>query len=538
MLDLIIRNGRVIDGTGSPWYQADIGIVGSKIASIGNLAGQQAREEIDADRQIVCPGFIDMHTHSDLFILAQPYLSAKIRQGITTDLLGQDGISAAPLAPAHVDAWQKNLAGLDGTPPIEWDWTDVDSYLQKIEEAKPCYNLSYLVPHGNLRMQVMGLEGRAATAEEITQMQEQLRIALEQGASGLSSGLIYPPCCYAELREIEALCEVAAQYGAPFVVHQRSEGDDIIASMQELIDIAQRTGLHLHFSHFKICGKKNWHKASDVLKLLDDSRAAGVEITFDQYPYTAGSTMLSAILPPWAHAGGTNEMLARLADPDKKAQMKRDMKEGIHGWDSMYDWAGPEGIFITSVASEQNREVVGKNLGEIARMRGDADPADTALRLIEEEKNAVGMIDFVMDDAVVSRIMAHPVGSFGSDGLLGGEPHPRAYGSFPRILGKYARDEQALTLVEAIRKATSHPARILGLSDRGIVREGLQADLVILDEKRVIDTATYEQPRQFPEGISHVVVNGQIVLANGEERHVPAGNVLRRCYSKKSYQTT
>lgn len=536
MFDLIIRNGRVIDGTGSPWYQADIGIVGSIIASIGNLTGQEAAEEIDAGGQIVCPGFIDMHTHSDLFILAQPYLSAKIRQGITTDLLGQDGISAAPLAPQFIDAWQKNLAGLDGTPEIEWDWTDVDSYLEKIEKAKPCYNLSYLVPHGNLRMQVMGLEGRTATAEEIAEMQRLLRIALEQGASGLSSGLIYPPCCYAELTEIEALCQVAAEYGAPFVVHQRSEGDDIISSMQELIDIAQRTGLHLHFSHFKICGKKNWHKADDVLQLLDDSRAAGVEITFDQYPYTAGSTMLSAILPPWAHAGGTNEMLTRLADPLKQSEMKKDMKEGIHGWDSMYDWAGPEGIFITSVASEKNQDVVGKHLGEIAHMRGDADPADTALRLILEEKNAVGMIDFVMDDAVVSRIMAHPVGSFGSDGLLGGEPHPRAYGSFPRILGKYARDEQALTVVEAIRKATSHPARILGLSDRGIVREGLKADLVIFNEQSVIDKATYDQPRQFPEGILYVVVNGQIVLANGEERHVPAGQVLRRRYRKESQQ--
>ena len=246
--------------------------------------------------------------------------------------------------------------------------------------------------------------------------------------------------------------------------------------------------------------------------------------------------MLSAILPPWAHAGGTNEMLTRLADPLKQLEMKKDMKEGIHGWDSMYDWAGPEGIFITSVASEKNQDVVGKHLGEIARMRGNADPADTALRLILEEKNAVGMIDFVMDDAVVSRIMAHPVGSFGSDGLLGGEPHPRAYGSFPRILGKYARDEQAMTVVEAIRKATSHPARILGLSDRGIVREGLKADLVILNEQSVIDKATYDQPRQFPEGISHVVVNGQIVLANGEEKHVPAGQALRRRYRKESQQ--
>lgn len=425
MFDILIRNAKVLDGTGSPWFRADVGISGDRIAAVGRLDGAAAPTEIDAAGRILCPGFIDMHTHSDLFVLEQPFLSAKIRQGITTDLLGQDGIAAAPLPPEYVEAWQKNLAGLDGTPDISWDWHDVDSYLNKLEAAGPSYNLSFLVPHGNIRMKVMGLEGRAAAPAEIEEMTKVLRRSLLQGASGLSSGLIYPPCVYAQLEEIEALCSVLAEFGAPFVVHQRSEGDDIVESMLELIRIARRTGMHLHFSHFKICGRQNWGKLGQVLELLDATRAEGIEVTFDQYPYTAGSTMLSAILPPWAHAGGTNAMLERLAAPEERARMIADMERGIHGWDSISAWAGWDGIYVTSVASEKNRPFVGKHLREIAGLRGDGNPAETACSLISEEANAVGMIDFVMDEAVVSRIMAHPAGSFGSDGLLGGRtPSP------------------------------------------------------------------------------------------------------------------
>lgn len=531
MFNLIIRSAKIIDGTGSPWYKADLGIIGDKIAKVGNLSAQTAEQMIDARGRVVCPGFIDMHTHSDLYVLEQRFISAKIRQGITTDLLGQDGIAAAPLPTQYVDAWRKNLSGLDGTPNIEWDWSDVDSYLKKIEGVGPSYNISFLVPHGNIRMQVMGLDGRAATPQEIAKMRQVLRESLQQGASGMSSGLIYPPCVYAELEEIQALCEVLAEFGAPFVVHQRSEGDEILESMEDLIRIAEKTGMHLHFSHFKICGKLNWEKADAVLDLLESSRAQGIEITFDQYPYTAGSTMLSAILPPWAHAGGTNALLQRLSDPMERKRIKRDIANGLSGWDNIAAWAGWEGIYITSVVTGQNRIVVGKNLREIAELRSDQDPADTALNLIYEEANAVGMIDFVMDDAVVSRMMAHPAGCFGSDGLLGGEPHPRAYGSFPRILGKYAREEQALTLIDAIRKATSQPARILGLHDRGIIREGLKADMVVLNPHTVIDQATYQNPRQYPKGIDYVIVNGKVVVAEEEEYHIPAGKVLRRTYT-------
>lgn len=405
MFDLLIRNGKIIDGTGSPWYYGDIAVKNGKIAKIGKLANCSAKEEIDAQYQIVSPGFIDMHTHSDLFILDEPLIEAKVRQGITTDLLGQDGIAAAPLPEQFVAPWQKNMAGLNGEPPIDWDWRTIGDYLNKIEANRPSYNLAVLAPHGNIRMEVMGLDNRPATDEEIKQMQQVLRRCLDEGAVGLSTGLIYPPCCFAEMKELEALCQVIAEYGVPLVIHQRSEGDEILESMQELIDMMKRCGAHLHFSHLKVCGKDNWHKTAEVLRKIDQARQEGLEVTFDQYPYIAGSTMLSAILPPWSHDGGSEKMLERLKDPDLRARIAQEMATALKGWDSISKWAGWDGIIITSVQTEANKPFVGKTIAEIARLKGTDDYAKVALDLILEEKNAVGMIDFVMDEESVKFII-------------------------------------------------------------------------------------------------------------------------------------
>lgn len=530
MYDLIIRNGKIIDGTGSPWYYGDIAIKNDKIDKIGNLKSCQGKEEINAHGKVVSPGFIDMHTHSDLVILDTPLIEAKVRQGITTDLLGQDGIAAAPLPEKYVSPWRKNLAGLDGTPPIEWDWTTIGNYLTKIEENQPSYNLAVLAPHGNIRMEVMGLENRAATDEEITQMQDVLRRSLNEGAVGLSTGLIYPPCCFAEMKELEALCQVVAEYGVPLVIHQRSEGDEILESMDELIEMMIRCEGHLHFSHLKNCGKDNWYKTADVIKKIDQARENGLEVTFDQYPYTAGSTMLSAILPPWVHNGGTEAMLKRLEDPQLKEQMIQEMASALKGWDSMSKWAGWDGIIITSVETDDKQYCVGKTIEEIAKIDGRSDFAGIALDLIHHEKNGVGMIDFVMDEESVKAFLKHPSGTIGSDGLLGGKPHPRAYGSFPRILGKYVREEGVLPLEDMIRRMTSQPARIIGLQDRGIIREGLKADLVIFDQEEIIDKATFENSRQFNKGIEAVIVNGQIVIRGEHAYQKHAGQVIRRNY--------
>jgi len=357
-----------------------------------------------------------------------------------------------------------------------------------------------------------------------------LRASLDQGACGLSSGLIYLPCMYGDYEEIEVLCGVAAEYGVPFVVHQRSEGDEILESMDELLDIARKTGVHLHFSHFKVCGRLNWGKTNAVLQKLDEARQSGLEVTFDQYPYTAGSTMLSAILPPWAHEGGTEALMERLRSPDLRRRMSAEMKTGFAGWDSIYAWAGPEGITITSVESQANQICVGRNLLEITSLKEGSDPIETALDLILEESNAVGMIDFVMDEDSVSAIMKHPAGTICTDGLLGGEPHPRAFGSFPKVLGKYVRQDKIYTLEEAIRRMTSQPARIIGFTDRGVLREGMKADLIAFHELDVTDTATYECPKSFPKGIELVIVNGQVVADGNTEYRVAAGQVLRRSY--------
>lgn len=530
MFDLLIRNGKIIDGTGSPWYYADVAIKDGKIAEIGKLTTAKAVEEIDAQYQVVAPGFIDMHTHSDLVILDEALIEAKVRQGITTDLLGQDGIAAAPLPKEFVSTWQKNLAGLDGTPTITWDWETVGEYIGKIERNKPSYNLAVLAPHGNIRMEVMGLANRAATDEEIVQMQHVLRRSLDEGAVGFSTGLIYPPCCFAEMKELEALCQVISEYGVPLVIHQRSEGDEILESMDELIDMMKRCGAHLHFSHLKNCGKDNWHKTVDVLSKIDEARALGLEVTFDQYPYIAGSTMLSAILPPWAHAGGTETMLERLAEPELRYQMIEEMKTALKGWDSMSKWAGWDGIIVTSVESAEKQYCVGKTMIEIAELDMNPNYAEVALDLILHEKNSVGMIDFVMNEESVKAILTHPAGTIGSDGLLGGEPHPRAYGSFPRILGKYVREEKITTLEEMIRRMTSQPARIIGLQDRGIIRTGLAADIVIFNPDTINDQATFEVPRQHNIGIYAVIVNGDIIILEEEAFEKPAGKVLRRSY--------
>ncbi|MEK3978611.1 D-aminoacylase [Psychrobacillus sp. FSL K6-2836] len=529
MVDLIIRNGKIIDGTGSPWYYGDIAVKEGKIEKIGLLTDVQAQKEIDAKGLVVSPGFIDMHTHSDLVILEEPLIEAKVRQGITTDLLGQDGIAAAPLPREYVSTWQKNLAGLDGTPAIDWDWQTVGEYIEKIKRNKPSYNLAVLAPHGNIRMEVMGLANRPATDEEIKRMQDVLRRSLDEGAVGLSTGLIYLPCCFAEMKELEALCQVIAEYGVPLVIHQRSEGDEILESMDELIAMMKRCGAHLHFSHLKNCGKDNWHKTADVLKKIDEARNTGLEVTFDQYPYIAGSTMLSAILPPWAHDGGTEEMLKRLEDLQLRDQIKNEMSTALKGWDSIAKWAGWSGIIITSVETTEKQYCIGKTIEEIAKIDGK-DEADVALDLIVHEKNSVGMIDFVMNEESVKMILAHPAGTVGSDGLLGGEPHPRAYGSFPRILGKYVREEKVTTLEEMIRRMTSQPARIIGLQDRGIIRERLAADIVIFDPDKIIDQATFEKPRQHNVGIETVIVNGQVVVQGEEAYRKPVGVVIVRDY--------
>ena len=383
----------------------------------------------------------------------------------------------------YISPWRKNLAGLDGdSDEVGWDYETTEGYLRALEEKGVGLNESYLVPHGNVRMEAMGLDNRKPSADELERMCGIVRREMEAGAFGLSTGLIYMPCAYAETAELIELCKVVAEFDGAFVVHQRSEADTILSSMEEVIEIGRRSGVKIHFSHFKICGRKNWGVIDCVLELLDHAAAEGIRTSFDQYPYVAGSTMLGAILPPWAHDGGTDKLLARLSDASLRKRMMLDIESGIPGWDNFVDFAGVDQIFVTSVKTAANQELVGKSLQEIGRMR-NRNPLEAAFDLLLAEENAVGMVDFYGKEEHVARFLTRPEQNVCTDGLLGGKPHPRVFGSFPRVLGKYVREENALTLEAAVRKMTSKPAEVFGFEKRGLLKAGYFADVVIFNPK-------------------------------------------------------
>ncbi|QGY38679.1 amidohydrolase family protein [Pseudodesulfovibrio cashew] len=524
-MSIRIDNAQIIDGTGAPAYPGSILIEGELIIAVGDVRAEAARV-IDAGGNVVCPGFIDTHSHSDLVVMEQPFIWPKIRQGVTTEILGQDGISMAPLPEAHIPAWRKNLAGLEGeSDTLDWRYATTGGYLDALERSGVGTNMAYLVPHGNVRMEAMGLDDRKASDADLETMGDILRREFEAGGFGLSTGLIYPPCTYADKREMEALCTVAAEYGRPLVIHQRSEADTILESMAEVLDIGRKTGVHVHFSHFKVCGKNNADKFEPVMALLDQAAAEGLRVTFDQYPYVAGSTMLGAILPPWAHAGGTERLLERLADSEARARMLHDIKHGIDGWDNFVAFAGLDGIFVTSVRTEANADTIGKTLTEIGAMRGKPG-LEAALDLMLQEENAVGMVDFYGLEEHVMAIMSRPEMNACTDGLLGGTPHPRTFGAFPRILGKYVREEKVMSLEEAVRKMTGKPAETFAIEKRGILKPGNFADVVIFDPKTVRDKGTYTNPARHPSGIELVMVNGSVVHGR-ETTETPCGKVLR-----------
>lgn len=525
-MKILIKNGTLIDGNRHKRYVGDILLNGDRIEKIGKV-DVEVDKIIDATGKIVAPGFIDTHSHSDLRVLIDPFIEPKIRQGITTEILGQDGISMAPLPKEYVSSWRKNLAGLDGdSDELSWDWENTNNYLNLIAKTGCGPNELYLVPHGNIRMEAMGLEARPAKKEELEKMKEITRRELEAGAAGVSTGLIYIPCAYSLTEELVEICKVAAEFDRPLVIHQRSEADTMLESMEEVITIAKESGVKIHFSHFKICGKKNWNMIGDIEKLLDKSKEEGIEISYDQYPYVAGSTMLGVIIPPWAHAGGTDKLVERLGNEADRNKIKEDIENGISGWDNFIDFAGFEGIYVTSVKTKANEDCIGKNLLEIAELRGK-DKYDAVFDLLKEEENAVGMYDYYGKDEHVVTFMTREESNICTDGLLGGKPHPRVYGAFPRVIGKFVREMKAMTLEEAIYKMTKKPAETFKIKERGLLKEGYFADVVIFDENTTIDKGTFTDPIQYPEGISHVIVNGEILIDNYVKNEKLPGKVIR-----------
>lgn len=519
MFDLVIKGGRILDGTGNPWYSADIAITDGKIAEIGKIRSE-AERIIDASRLVVSPGFIDTHSHSDLMLIAEPEARQKIMQGVTTEVIGQDGLGEAPVRDDLVDDWRRYLSGLNGDPEIEWGWRGFGEYLDAIESAMPSINVVALIGHGNLRLVTMGMENRDPTATELAEMKEVLSQSMREGASGLSTGLIYPPCVYADTEELTELCRVVSTHGGVFVVHMRNEGDRLLESIEEVESIGMESGVPVHISHFKASGERNWGKVVEALNALEEAREEGVDMTVDQYPYVAGSTFLSSLLPTWMHEGGVEKMLERLRDSDVREKVAEEMRGSGRGSD--WGWGN---VLVTSVKTDGNRGFEGKTLEEIARARGRT-PLEALFDLILEEDNAVTMVSFSMSEDDVRTIMRSHLQMVCTDGIVLGKPHPRAYGSFPRVVGRYVR-EGVLGLEQAVRKTTSMPAQRFNLHERGILRPGMCADIAIFDPKTIVDTATYDDPIQFPEGIEYVIVNGEITVEGGEHAGVQAGKILR-----------
>jgi N-acyl-D-amino-acid deacylase len=528
MYDLVFRQAQLVDGTGSPAFRGDVAVEGDRIAAVGDLSATGARRVINLDGLALTPGFIDLHSHSDLSLPNFPRAESSVRQGITTQLTGNCGLTPYPVVPERADLLRAFAEQVG--PDLTWDWQSAGDYAAYLENLPLATNVALQVGHGALRIGAMGYEQRAPTDAELALLEKLTAQAFEDGVLGLSSGLIYVPGSYSQTDELIALAKIARRYGGFYSSHIRGEGDTLLEAVEEAITIGREAGVPVQLSHHKATGEANWGKIVTSLGLIDAARENGQDVLADQYPYTAGSTTLTALLPQWALQGGLEAMRQRLHDPAtyeriRTAIMNRDADTGARQF-------GPETIMICSVPEGPNRIYEGLMLTEIGRQRGEH-PVDSALHLLASEQTRVQMIVFTMSEDDVKRVMRHKAVAVGTDGLsinatLGGKPHPRTYSTYPRVLAKYVREENVLTLEEAVRKMTSLPAQRLGRADMGLVRPGYQADLVVFDPENIAELSTYQEPHQYPAGISYVVVNGQIVIENGQDSEARAGRVLRR----------
>lgn len=517
-MDLLIRNGLVIDGTGAPGRLANIGIRDGRIEAIG-LGAATAAETFDATGNVVSPGFIDTHTHGDVaMFLTDDHLdvkTAELRQGVTTEVTGNCGFSPFPADGPHADQVDALMGALIGGGHT---WPDLAAYRAAVHGMFA--NVAPLVGHGSLRAAVLGFVDRAPDADELRAMVRLAEAALEQGAVGISTGLVYAPGVYSKTEELIAIARVLRGTGRPYVTHMRGETDMVADSVREAIRIGREADVPVHISHHKASGKDNWGRTAETLALIDQARADGIDVTLDVYPYTAGSTLLHSILPPWAQADGIDAMVARLGDRAARERIKRDFMDGLPGWQNQQRAAGWDGIVIAGCPGRP--ELEGTRADELGN-----DPAEAVFDLIAEQRGRVTMIAHTMREDDVARVIAHPASMIGSDAIpLPGRPHPRLAGTFVRILGRYVRERGLLDLPTAIRKMTAVPAERFGLRDRGLLAVGKVADLVVFDPAMVLDRATYEQPLLTPIGVRAVVMNGQPVITNDALGPMRAGAVL------------
>jgi N-acyl-D-amino-acid deacylase len=529
-LDLVIAHGHVVDGTGSPWYSADVGIRGGRIAAIGDLADVPRRRTIDAHGDVVAPGFIDMLGQSELTVLVDARLPSKISQGITTEITGEGG-SPGPLNDAILEADRPSYEHLGITP----DWRTLGEYFTKLEKQGIGINMACYVGATQVRRMVLGDADVQPDGAQLERMGSLVAQAMREGAVGLSSALEYPPAPYARTEELVALAREAARFGGVYATHMRNESDAVLAAIDEAVRIGREARLPVEIWHLKVAGRSNWGRMPEVVARIEAARAEGVDVTADTYAYTAWFNGLSAFIPPWAHDGGDARLIERLTDPATRARIRRDLLTPSREWDNEWqEIPGPEAVLIGVVHDPKLRPLQGQRLSEVARQWGE-DPIEALFDLIVRDRASTEVAVFGMSEPDVVLALRQPWVSIDTDasgtspeGLLGQEhPHPRAYGTFPRILRKYVREEGTLSLPEAIRKFSALPAQRMRLADRGVLKEGLWADVVVFDPAKVRDLATYEDPNRLSEGMEYVLVNGVPVVDQGRLTGALPGKVLR-----------
>ncbi|MGI8889301.1 MAG: N-acyl-D-amino-acid deacylase family protein [Chthoniobacterales bacterium] len=527
--DVIIRHGTVYDGSGDAGRKADVALRGDRIASVGDLKDAQARLTIEAEGLAVAPGFINMLSWSTESLIADGRSQSEIRQGVTTEIMGE-GESMGPVndqVRAKMLRDQKDIH-------YEIKWTTLAEYLRYLEKRGVSCNVASFIGATTIRENVIGFDDKAPTHEQLEQMRTLVRREMEAGALGIGTSLIYPPAFYAKTPELIELCKIAAQYQGKYISHMRSEGSKLLEAFDELVQISRAAGIPAEVYHIKAAGQSNWPKLDKLFAKIEAAQKEGLKITADTYTYTAAGTGLDACLPPWTQDGGYPALFQRLRDPATREKIAKEVRTPSDAWENLYLATGsPEKILLVGFKSEKLKPLTGKSLAEVAKIRGK-DPVETIMDLIAEDESRIDSVYFLMSEENVRKKMAKPWISFGSDEasqapegvFLKSNPHPRAYGNFARVLGKYVREEKLLSLGEAIRRLSALPATNLGLDHRGFLKEGMFADVVIFDPTKISDRATFEQPHQYAVGMQHVFVNGQQVIKDGEHTGAKPGRAL------------
>lgn len=526
MLDYLIRNGTIVDGSADPPFRGDIGIDGDKIVFVDQTPGKdiQAKKVIDASGMTVTPGFIDIHCHSDAVTFHPGKNPQRLLQGFTTEVIGNCGLSPAPVSEKNLDLLKKYCAPHFSHMPIPYHWNSFGEYLDEIEKRGPLLNTVALVGHGTLRIAEAGFDDRPLEAAELERMKALLIESLEGGAFGFSSGLFYAPGVFSNDKEIRELAEITQRYGGLYATHLRSESEGLIKSVAETLRITEQTGVNTEFSHHKASGKANFGSVKETLRMIDEANRRGFHVNCDVYPYIAANTQFSSILPPWALEGGSDKLLRRLAEPELRRQMILDLKNEGAAYENLYQLSGWDKIVINECTVD---EYIGKTVEQIAAEHGQ-DPFEAALEIIARGDNSAMMIIELMSEADVAEVIAGTYSMICTDGFPSlGKRHPRYTSAFVRVLEKYVKQEHLLSLADAIHKMTGMPAKKLGLSDRGLIRPGYKADVLIMDMDELHDNADYEHYDALADGIKFVLINGEAAVENGTDRHVCAGRVLR-----------